>query len=98
MVHMAQKHQPHAVVRGARDGFLPVTGLADTAPVRAVGSPSGEQLGENEPQTHTAKAAIRAAVAQLPRSRDRMAMTTPIRIEMLPQRGLVLFMEITTFS
>ena len=34
---------------------------------------------------HTAKTVIRATVAQLPRSRDRMAMTTPIRIEMLPQ-------------
>ena len=73
-------------------------GLPDTTPVCAVGPPGGEKLGENEPRPHTAKAVSRATVAQMPRSRDRMAMTTPIRIEMLPQRGLVLFMKITTFS
>ena len=50
MVHMAQKYQPHAAVRSIRSGFLPVTGLADTAPIRAIGLPGGNKLGENKPQ------------------------------------------------
>jgi hypothetical protein len=47
---------------------------------------------------HRANTPSRSGTSQLFRTRARMAITTPIRMEMLPHRGFVFFIEIATFQ